>query len=286
MKLFEKILCPIDFSEDSVKALHWTQHLAKQYESEVVILHVMHPFSSTMELGVDYDRYHSAVVRDMDAFLSPLTVQYQSMQSSGEPAEKIMNLTKTIGVSLIVMGTRGLRGMAHRLIGSTAETVIRHASVPVMTLSPGCSLPKEIGEQRTLVPISDLTWPITGYIRLRKIIRELNTPVSMMHVIDMKNRMFDTSFDANPYLVTTYQTAEKAEALRTIGFQLDRDGHAVQAVIQFGDVSTEILKEADTNNYSWILMGAKRHKIFSRFFGSTTYGVISKAQVPVLTIGV
>src|SRR5688572_198090 len=119
MKLFEKILCPIDFSEDSVKALQWAQHLAKRHGAEVTILHVMEPYPAAVDVGVDYDKYHSAVVRDMRAFLAPLEIPFKILQSSGSASEKITTLATTLGASLIVMGTRGLRGTAHRLIGST-----------------------------------------------------------------------------------------------------------------------------------------------------------------------
>ncbi len=286
MNLFDKILCPIDFSENSIKALHWTQQIAKKYGTDVTILHVMESFPATVDIGLDYDQYHSAVVRDMAAFLSPMTIPYRSMQSSGTPAEKITNLAETLGASLIVMATKGLRGMAHRLIGSTAENVIRHSSVPVMTLSPFCSLPGSIARQQTLLPVSDLSWPVPGYVRLRKIIRDLDAPLTMIHVVDMKDQMFGSSFNANPSLVTTYQTAEKTESLRTIGLQIERNSDSVETIVQFGDASKEILKEVETGKYNWILMGAKRHKILSRFFGSTTYGVISQARIPVITIGI
>src|SRR5262249_53575056 len=112
MKLFERILCPIDFSQDSVKALQWTQYLAKKFNSEVSMLHVMEPYPATVDIGIDYDKYHSAVVQDMLNFLAPIQVPYQSLQSSGIPSQKILSFSETLKATLIVMGTRGLRGVA------------------------------------------------------------------------------------------------------------------------------------------------------------------------------
>lgn len=284
MKLFEKILCPIDFSEDSVKALLWTQHLAKHYQAQVTILHVMEPYPAMVDLGIDYDKYHSAVVRDMQGFLAPLEIPFESMQSSGSPSEKITTLATAVGASVILIGTRGLRGTAHRLIGSTTESVIRHSSVPVMTLSPKCCTPGSIESNQILLPVLSLNSLPPGFIRLRQILRDLEGSLTMLHVVDMKDEMFNSSFNANPILVTTYEIEEKKKELQRIGFQVAKHAETIESILQFGEASQEILKEADSAKYQWILMGAKRQKLFSRFFGSTAYNVISQAPVPVITI--
>lgn len=284
MKLFERILCPIDFSQDSVKALQWTQYLARKYQAEVSILHVMEPYPATVDIGIDYDKYHSAVVRDMENFLAPLQVPHQRLQSSGIPSHKIVSFATTLETSLIVMSTRGLRGAAHKFIGSTTESVIRNSMVPVMTLSPDCCAPGTVESNRILVPISKLTWPIPGYIRRRRIIRDLEAPLTMMHVVDMKDTMFGPSFDANPTLVTTYELTERKEDLKRLAVQIEREHESTEAVLQFGDASSEILKEVETEKYSYILMGAKRQKLFSRLQNTTAYNIISQSHVPVLTI--
>jgi universal stress protein A len=284
MKLFERILCPIDFSQDSVKALQWTEYLARKYESEVSILHVMEPYPATVDVGIDYDKYHSAVVRDMENFLAPLTIPHQTLQSSGLPSEKIVSFATTLGASLIVMSTRGLRGAAHKFIGSTAESVIRHSDIPVMTLSPDCGQPGSIDSNRILVPISKLTWPIPGYMRRRRIIRDLDASVTMMYVVDMHDSMFGASFDANPTLVTTYEITERKEDLKRLAVQIERDHETTEAVLQFGDASREILREIETEKYSYVLMGAKHNKLFSRLQNTTAYNVISQSHIPVLAI--
>ena len=285
MQIFQKILCPIDFSEPSIRALQWAEYLARKHNSELTVLHVMEPFSSTVDLGIDYQDYHDRVVRNMKELLSALTIPFHPMLSSGNASVKIPSLAETLGCSLIAMSTRGLSGMAHRLIGSTAENVIRHSTMPVMTFSPSCALPNTPHVEHALVPVLELKWPVKGYVRLRKVIRDLGASISVMNVIDSKDPMFDSSFHANPYLVTNCQISEKTAALQTIGLQLDRDAASVGTIVQFGDASKEILAEAE-KGYGWIVMNSKRQKLLSRFFGSTTYDVISRANIPVITIGV
>ena len=284
MKIFDKILCPIDFSEDSVKALQWSEHLAKEHGSQVTILHVMEPYPAAVDVGIDYDKYHAAIVRDMRAFLAPLEIPFQSMQSSGSPSEKITTLARTLGSTLIIMGTRGLRGAAHRLIGSTAESVVRHSSVPVMTLSPQCLKFNEIQGIRGLLPFSKLDWPVSGHIRLRQVLRDLNGPINVMHVVDWKDEVTHPVVSANPGLVTNYQMEPGKQALQNIAAHLNKNGEPAGTILQFGEAAREILREADPSKYGCIVMGAKKQKVLSRFFGSTVYNIISQAPIPVFTI--
>ena len=283
MKLFEKILCPIDFSEHSVRALLWTQHLAKHYQAPVTILHVLEPYPILADIGINYDAYCSAVMRDMQSFLAPLSIPYETVHSSGTPAEKIVTLASSVGASLIVLGTRGLRGAAHRLIGSTAERVIRHSPVPVMTISPNCHVPSHAESTRILLPVSNSAGPVRGFVRLRKIVRDLNGSLTMMNVVDTKDAMFNSSFSANPILVGAYQIEERKRDLQKIGSQIAKNP---ETLVTFGTAAQEILKEGDSTKYGWIVMGANLKGLLSRFFGSTAYDVISQAQVPVLTITV
>src|SRR5689334_8872208 len=186
MRIFDKILCAIDFSQTSVKALQWTEYLAKKYQSEVIVLHVMeaYPVGNLTEIGVDWDQYQSAVKASLDEFTSPLTIKYEKMISTGNPAIKIAALASGLHASLIVMGTHGTLGAAHKLLGSAAETVMRTSTVPVLTISAHSSLPNPDEKQDVLIPVTSLYRPPRGFLKFRKLIRELNCIPTFLHVID------------------------------------------------------------------------------------------------------
>ena len=59
-----------------------------------------------------------------------------------------------------------------------------------------------------------------------------------------------------------------------------------ESLIQFGEPSTEILKEIETGKYRYVLMGARKRNLLSRFVESNVYKIISHSPVPVLTIAV
>jgi nucleotide-binding universal stress UspA family protein len=286
MKIFEKILCPIDFSQNSVKALQWTEYLANKYQSEVMILHVMevYPVGMMSDVGIDYDRYYATVNTSFNEFLAPLRIKYEKMISTGDPANKIAALASGLHASLIAMGTRGMLGTAHKLLGSSSESVMRTSSVPVFSVSPHCCSPGVAQEHNVLVPLSSLYRPPKRAIRLRKIIRELECSPTFLHVIDYRDEMFNASFDANPFLVATHETKEKVDQLARIGAVLHKNGSIPESHIQFGNVATEILKELETNKYDYLLLEAKKKNLLTRFVETNAYKVISQAAVPVLTV--
>jgi nucleotide-binding universal stress UspA family protein len=55
---------------------------------------------------------------------------------SGDPAEEIIKAAGEEKADLIVMGTHGRKGLEYSLFGSVATKVVRHASVPVLTINP------------------------------------------------------------------------------------------------------------------------------------------------------
>ena len=61
-------------------------------------------------------------------------VSIETVLRVGTPWEQILRASKEQETGLIVMGSRGLHGLPRALLGSTAERVVRHSPVPVMTL--------------------------------------------------------------------------------------------------------------------------------------------------------
>jgi len=282
MKVFEKILCPVDFSEDSAKALLWAEHLSRKFGSELTVLHVLEAYPASVLTDKSIENYQKAVHANFRDFVAPLQVPFGTMLSIGDPARKIASLAKALDCTLIVMGTRGLKGMAHKFLGSVTDHVIRTSDVPVMTVSPQCLVARELTTEHLLLPVASLDSPPRGYVKLRKIIRELNSSVSVLHVVDFKDPMFNSQFDANPFLVTTYQTVEKREKLAALGTKITRKME--DALIRFGDPRTEILKETESHNYGYVMMAVHKKTLLSGFLETTAYEVISRSSIPVITV--
>lgn len=285
MRLFEKILCPVDFSEGSVRALQWSEYLAKEFHAKLHVLHVIDDYPNGAIIDV-YEKYQQSVAERMQEFLSPLTIKSETTLSTGDPSKKISALAEGLGATVIVMGTRGLRGTVHKILGSTTENVLRHSSVPVMTISPSCGVPQPMDNPRLLVPFSTLQWPPAGYFRIKKILNELRADMTVLHVVDMKDAMFDSNFSANPFQVTTVEVADRKQRLLRIADRMIHHRETTEAVVSFGKAGEEIAKEIQNGKYQYALIGVRKKTLFYRFFESNVYQIISQSEIPVITFRV
>jgi nucleotide-binding universal stress UspA family protein len=143
MARFRKILVPIDFSEHSSAALDLAVDLAGTYGATLHLLHcypidpgAISPYGIVMPEGFDRD-VRDAAGRELARWADKAAsakVPVEQHLSSMFPAEVIASTAEEIGADLVVMGTRGLSGLKHVLLGSIAERVLRLAPCPVLTV--------------------------------------------------------------------------------------------------------------------------------------------------------
>lgn len=144
MKTFEKIVVAIDFSENSDYAFEYAFTLAKQFNAELTVMHVINepvdlrgfyvPHISFEQLEKEIEE---GAGKMMDKFCQAKLggfADYKTAIVSGIPYEEIIRKAEATGASLIVMGTHGRKGLDHLIFGSTAERVVRGASCPVLTI--------------------------------------------------------------------------------------------------------------------------------------------------------
>jgi len=149
MKPFSKILTAIDFSENSDYAFDYALTLAKQFGSQLVILHVINEPVDLRGFYVPHISFEQlekeigeGAEKMMAKFCSSKLDDFTNFTTSivtGIPYEEIIRTAEEAAASLIVLGTHGRTGLDHLIFGSTAERVVRGASCPVLTIR----LPKE-----------------------------------------------------------------------------------------------------------------------------------------------
>lgn len=143
MKLPRAILVPIDFSQGAEAALDYAVELAGKLDARVHVLNVIGiPALGVPELGVALtSTVIEQLITDNQAGLEKLAAPRRASGRIGEvllktgDARDVINHTcKELGADLIVMGTHGRRGLSRALLGSVAESVVRTAPVPVLTV--------------------------------------------------------------------------------------------------------------------------------------------------------
>lgn len=144
MKPFDKILTAIDFSESSEHAFEYALTLAKQFQAELLIMHVINepvdlrgfyvPHISFEQLEKEIEEGAQKMMEKFCQTRMGDFTNYQTAIVTGIPNEEIIRKAADTASSLIVLGTHGRTGLDHIIFGSTAERVVRGASCPVLTI--------------------------------------------------------------------------------------------------------------------------------------------------------
>lgn len=142
MKKIEKILAPTDLSEISREGLSYALDLARGWGAEVTVYHVTdaaelanYKATSLRDLIDKHQKAVEQYLNDHFADLLPL-VELHTKVDVGSAAENIVAEAEKEGSDLIVMSTHGRTGLAHILMGSVTEYVLRNARCPVFSVHP------------------------------------------------------------------------------------------------------------------------------------------------------
>ena len=132
-----KILFPTDFSPASEDALRWATSLARDSGATMLIAHVEEP---PMAYGGGEIYYPVEENRDelrkslVQVVPTDHAVPFEHILLVGDPAHAIAETAEKEDCDLIVMGTHGRTGLTRLLMGSVAESVVRRAKCPVLTV--------------------------------------------------------------------------------------------------------------------------------------------------------
>jgi nucleotide-binding universal stress UspA family protein len=142
--MFKRILCPVDFSDSSMKALEYALSLAKEADAELLLMHVIealpdvaHWQQSINPAIVEYlrlseqnalTRMRTALPAGARTWCTP-----RELLATGKPYEEILRVARDEDVHLIVMGVYGRNPIDLAFFGSTTNHVVRAANCPVLT---------------------------------------------------------------------------------------------------------------------------------------------------------
>ncbi len=143
--MFNKILVPIDGSEGSWKALNQAVALGEKFNSELFVVNVIQPYNNAALLAVPLD--HNVITQGNnelkeigDKVLEMADERLANYKAGkveyklevGHPSERIIALSKEFECDAIVIGSRGLSGIAEFFLGSVSSKVSQYATVPVL----------------------------------------------------------------------------------------------------------------------------------------------------------
>jgi nucleotide-binding universal stress UspA family protein len=143
---YRRILWPTDFSALAKAALPYAVDLAADSAAELVLLHVLTPpvaYAGPEIPGALWGELQQKnrvaareELRRLAAQVKRPKVRVHTVLAEGVPFDQILKVAKRLRCDLIVVATHGRTGLAHVVMGSVAENVVRRATCPVLTVRP------------------------------------------------------------------------------------------------------------------------------------------------------
>lgn len=295
-----RILCPIDFSEPSSHALELATRLARWYGARLTVLHVRPtvtphpdmpprgPMAPWLVAELEELRQRVAAACDQ-ATAAGLDVE--AAASAGDPVHKILRSAGSLPAQLIVMGTHGLSGFQHLVLGSVTEKVLRRAPCPVLTVPPRANAPAtQFTRLLCAVDFSDCSLKAAAFAA--SLAKESGAALELLHVIEWPwHESAMTEAEGVPaaqaraiaeyrrYLETGAKERLDAVAQSAVGTG------AFNTTVRFGKPYVELLEAAGHDQADLIVLGVRgRGALDLGFFGSTANHVVRSAPCPVLTV--
>jgi nucleotide-binding universal stress UspA family protein len=141
----KRILVPTDFSEPAAAALKWATTLAREFDGQLYLLHVVpEPYAypwgselSAMPLTDILAQSEKSAEERMHQLAAETQLPLDRVVTRaviGTPVDQILATVAEHKIDLVVLGTHGRGMVGHVLLGSVAERVVRRSPVPVLTL--------------------------------------------------------------------------------------------------------------------------------------------------------
>jgi nucleotide-binding universal stress UspA family protein len=282
----ERILVATDFSPASATARDYALELAAPV-AEVTFLHstVMPVPEAAPQPGwmPDEPSPRAALLEGLRAFAEPARLRgcvVRLLLEEGLPSEAILAATRATRADLVALGTHGRRGCERWIQGSTAQRVLRHCPVPVLTASSVGS-GRAARVQRILCAVGT-TDSATTLAFAHRLAESSRARLTVVHVVEPPAHLTLSLTEG----LDSYTISAELRARARIGAALHSCGADAGAlVIAAGNAKCEILRVAAIASADLIVMGARdAHPAEAGFFGSTVEHIGRDAFCPVLTL--
>lgn len=286
------ILCPVDFSEFSVRAYHYALSLAEHYRAQLVVQHIVelsrYPYADYVASTGDYAEFCRALGEGGKERLREFVkehphdeIQPELVVHEGTAPDCILSLAQARKTDLIVMGTHGRRGYDRLVLGSVTNRVMRKTPCPVLAI---CKLAHEsTGEERHHIHHLNRILFCTDFSENSELAlqyavsatTEYNAELTLLHVLEdvpSPSRMEEV-------------IAEFSKKLDKLISQEGRRALKIKTAVRIGKPYQQIIQLVGEAQIDTVVMGVRgRGALDLAVFGSTTYRVLQLGTCPVLAV--
>ena len=301
----KRILCPVDFSDASRHAIDQAVVIAKWYAARITALHVYDPIfapaSGLATVGypveppfeaVDSKRLEDEATTWCRSAIPP-GIELEILIETGQPAKHILQRAVSLPADLVVMGTHGVGGFQHLVLGSVTEKVLRTARCPVLTVPPRGQATSRLPFKRMVCAVDLSDSSLTGLRSALSLAQEADAELTILHVLEwpweeppppeLKGLPPEQAFNLAEF--RRYREHQATAQLKTLVPDSTLEWCTPTTRLRHGKPYVEILRVAEEQSADLIVMGVRgRTTVDVTVFGSTTNQVVRRATCPVLTI--
>ena len=286
----KSVLAATDFSATSQKAVGHALAIAQHYGAKFCLAHVVSSPVTTVErsdainAATDTARSRASQLENQLLASGALKgLRYEVLVRHGDVWDELDKLIRQKEVDLLVIGTRGRRGIRKLLLGSVAEQIFHRAACPVLTVGPGCYQESRVGN---IVPNTIYLFPtdfdeasLSALPHAVSYANQVRAKLALLHVVR-----------SHPAPGSFLRTAipEQLKEL-TLGTTMKVQPEFIAEFGPVGPVSSKILQTAGKLRADLIFMGLRRFThpdVASHRPWTTAYDVVCGAECPVVTIRV
>jgi nucleotide-binding universal stress UspA family protein len=278
----DTILFATDFSPCAETARLYVQALASRYQSQVHLMHVIDQGAAfkgpDAGLSIDISRRsgEESLTRLGNELVSQ-KIRVQLVLGEGvDPATEILQAAQDKSVHLLVIGTRGHKGLARLVLGSTAEALIHRARCPILAIGPAVVPPKQPLNLQRIVYATDFSPEAAkACVFASSFAQDFGAHLYLCHVLP-----------EHPHAMNDQELNERfISELEKLIPDVAREWCEPECVLEHGVATDGILLLAQRVNADLIVLGTRSASHwYDTFKTGVAFQVISSSTCPVLTI--
>lgn len=284
MAPYERILVPTDGSDNANEAATYALDMAKMLGAEVMALSVNDNSGFAImsgEVDPEVEEHYRGMGRDATAHVVELGknvgVEVSPLVIEGIPAAEIVTVSKEFDV--VVMGTMGRTGLAHFLLGSVAEHVVRLAHCPVLVVRAGNE--RKASEcHRLLVATDGSESSKVAVEHGLKLAASLKAEVTAMSVSDVRD-LPGSVYKFRDHLRRSTEACQRT--VDAVAAEGRKRGLDVATMVAIGSPANEIVKESERHDL--VVTGTLGRSGLARLrLGSVAERTVRHSRCPVLVV--
>ncbi len=268
----ERIIVPIDFSEESMKGLELAVIYANKFFCDIQMVHVQSKKHGRLQ--IHFANQYNSIVENFEEIINEYKPKLNAVSrmtyiiKNGSVHEEVVNQANAFDDSMIICSTNGTSGLSDYILGSNAHRIIQSTNKPVISVYSD----KYIGEVKRIVMPIDITKETREKVPLVATIAK--TFGAEVHIVKVSSSDSEGIKNKLDIYATTVQKFFDQENINYVTSYIVGDN--------ITDITIEYAKTIDANLIA--IMTEQTTAFSNLILGSYAYQMLNSSPIPVLSV--